>query len=303
MTATINLQQEVIEGEHQGPNLLVLGGVHGDEFESMAAIRRLLDHLDPADLRGRLTAIPVVNEAAYWRGRRCAGDGRDLARTCPGRAEGSITERAAHAVSREIRNADYLVDLHSGGIAMEFYPTAGYMLHPDKAVLEVQRRMARALNLPIVWGTSAGLDGRSLSVARDAGVPAIYAEWMGGGTCDPRGVEAYFEGCLNLMAELNMIDRTPPPSRIEYVVEDGRDNSGHIQLNYPAPCAGFFEPRLKLMERVQPGDVIGTVVDHLGRRREEVRSTQAGLILCLRVFNRVHQGDSLAAVLELDPSS
>ena len=39
-----------------------------------------------------------------------------------------------------------------------------------------------------------------------------------------------------------------------------------------------------------------------GHRREEVVSTQAGLILCLRVFNRVHQGDSLAAVLELDPS-
>ena len=125
---------------------------------------------------------------------------------------------------------------------------------------------------------------------------------MGGGTCDPRGVEAYLEGCLNLMAELNMIDRTPPPPRIEYEVEDGRDNSGHIQLNYPSPCAGFFEPRLKLMERVQPGDVIGTVVDHLGRRREEVLSTQAGLILCLRVFNRVQQGDSLAAVLGLDPS-
>ncbi len=302
MTATVTLRQKVIEGDREGPSLLVLGGVHGDEFESMAAIRRLLDHLDPAALRGRLTAIPVVNEAAYWRGRRSAGDGLDLARTCPGRADGSITERSARAVSREIRSADYLIDLHSGGIAMEFYPTAGYMLHPDEAVLEVQRRMARALNLPIVWGTSAGLDGRTLSVARDAMVPAIYAEWMGGGACDPRGVEAYFEGCLNVLSALDMIDRPLPPSRIEYAVEDERDNSGHIQLNYPAPCAGFFEPRVRLKEAVQPGDVIGAVVDHLGRRREEVVSTQAGLILCLRVFNRVHQGDSLAAVLELDPS-
>ena len=298
MTATVTLCKKVIEGARRGPNLLVLGGVHGDEFESMAAIRRLLDHLDPADLRGRLTAVPVVNEAAYWRGRRCAGDGLDLARTCPGRAGGTITERTAHAVSREILLSDYLVDLHSGGIAMEFYPTAGYMLHPDEAVLEVQRRMALALNLPVVWGTSAGLDGRSLSVARDAGVPAVYTEWMGGGTCDPRGVEAYFEGCLNVLAELDMIDRPLPPPRTEHAVEDNRDNSGHIQVNYPAPFAGFFEPRVRLMEAVNPGDVIGTVVDHPGGRREEVLSTQAGLILCLRVFNRVHQGDSLAAVLE-----
>ena len=107
---------------------------------------------------------------------------------------------------------------------------------------------------------------------------------------------------MNVLAELDMIDRTLPPLRTEYTVEDDRDNSGHIQVNYPAPFAGYFEPRVTLKAPVQPGDVIGTVVDHLGQRREEVVSTQAGLILCLRVFNRVHQSDSLAAVLELDSS-
>jgi len=162
--------------------------------------------------------------------------------------------------------------------------------------------MARALNMPMVWGTSARLNGRTLSVARDANVPAIYAEWMGGGTCDLRGVNAYFEGCLNVLAELDMIDRPLPPLHPEYTVEDNRDHSGHVQLNYPAPFAGYFEPQVPLKAPVQPGDVIGTMVDHLGQRREEVVSTQAGLILCLRVFNRVHRGDSLAAVLELDPS-
>ena len=35
-------------------------------------------------LRGRLTLIPLVNEAAYQLGRRTAEDGLDLARTCPG---------------------------------------------------------------------------------------------------------------------------------------------------------------------------------------------------------------------------
>ena len=107
---------------------------------------------------------------------------------------------------------------------------------------------------------------------------------------------------MNVLAELDMIDRTLPPLCTEYTVEDDRENSGHIQVNYPAPFAGYFEPQVTLKAPVQPGDVIGTVVDHLGQRREEVVSTQAGLILCLRVFNRVHQGDSLAAVLELDPS-
>ena len=52
--------------------------------------------------------------------------------------------------------------------------------------------------------------------------------------------------------------------------------------------------------RIKPGEVIGTVADHLGNECEDIISTQAGLVICLRVFNRVHEGESLAAILEID---
>ena len=185
MTEPIHLQSTTIKGRESGPNLLILGGIHGDEFESMWAIRRLKSAVIPDVLKGSVTLVPVVNEAAFWRGQRTAEDELDLARTCPGRPDGSVTERVAYAVSTLIREADYLIDLHSGGLIMQFYPTVGYTLHPDSDVLNVQRRMARAFNMPIIWGTTSRLDGRTLSVARDARVPAIYAEWMGGGACDP----------------------------------------------------------------------------------------------------------------------
>lgn len=299
MAEPVRLTSMIVEGRDH-PNLLILGGVHGDEFESMPAIRRLKGRLDPPLLRGCVTLVPVVNEAAFWRGQRTADDGLDLARTCPGSQEGSITQRTAHEVSQLILNADYLIDLHSGGIVMECAPLAGYMLHPDTATLEIQRRMARAFNLPVIWGTTPHLDGRTLSVARDAHIPAIYTEWMGGGCCDPDGVDRYVEGCLNVMAELGMIDRPAPELCLEHFVEDGRDNSGHMQLNYPSPFSGFFEPALRLMDRVQPGDLVGWVTDHSGSYQEEIRSTQCGVVLALRVYSRVHEGDSLAAVLETD---
>ena len=300
MSDPVQLHRKVVEGAAPGPGLLVLGGVHGDEFESMAACRRLIRKLDPAALAGSVTFIPAVNEGAYWRGQRTAEDELDLARTCPGRPDGSITERVAHAVSARIGAADFLIDLHSGGTVMQMGPLAGYCLHPDPAVLDTQRRMARALNLPIVWGTSPELNGRTLSIARDAGVPAIYAEWLGGGVCDPAGVEAYVEGCLNVMGELGMLQREQPPSRVQHVVEDDRDESGYVQRNYPAPFPGFFEAEVELGQPVQPGDRLGVVTDHLGERREAVCSTQAGIMLCLRVYPRVHEGDSLGSVLELE---
>jgi len=303
MGEDIQLQQKVIEGNQQGPTLLILGGVHGDEFESMAAIRRLLRFLNPAELRGRVQCIPVVNEAAYWRGQRTAEDGLDLARTCPGRPDGSITERIADAVSAAIRGADYLIDLHSGGIACHFYPTVGYGIHPDGEILDVQRRMARVFNMPVIWGTQARGDGRTLSIARDEGIPAIYAEWIGGGVCDPLGVEGYFAGCLNVMGELGMIEREQPASITEHVVEDNRDEAGHIQAGYQVPFCGFFTPSAKLMQAVKPGDQLGTLTDHLGDREEAILSTQEGFVLVQRVFARVREGDTIGAILEVPPDS
>ena len=300
MHEAVSLKTVTIEGAAEGPHILILGGVHGDEFESMGAIRRLRTSIDPAGLRGRVTLVPVVNEGAFLRGERTAEDGLDLARTCPGRPDGSITERVAHAVSTLIRESDYLIDLHSGGNIMHFYPTVGYTLHPDADILDVQRRMAEVFNLPIIWGTTSRLDGRTLSVARDARIPAIYAEYMGGGICDPAGVDAYADGCLNVMADLGMIDRPQPASRTEHVVEDDRDQSGHIQVNYQSPMNGYFEPHVTLMQSVVPGDILGTVTDPLGDRVEEIASVQSGIVLCLRVFNRVLKEDSLGAVLEIN---
>jgi len=294
----VELKQKTISGAHDGPHLLILGGVHGDEFEPMAAIRRLIQEIDSDQLQGRVTLVPVVNEAAFFLGRRTAEDGLDLARTCPGRADGSITERTAHAVSELIQNVDYMIDLHTGGNAMWVAPLVGYALHPTTAVLNDQRRMAKAFNLPLVWGTSARLDGRTLSVARDHNVPAIYAEWMGAGICEAPGVDVYVEGCLNVMAELGMIERPALTSAIERIIEDDRDSSGHLQLNYPSPMTGFFEAAVALHQAVSSGDILGIVTDPLGEQTATISAVHKGTVLCLRAFPRVHEGDCLAVVLE-----
>ena len=62
MTETIELQRIEIVGTTGGAHLLITGGVHGDEFESMSAIRRLADAVSAEELTGSLTLVPVVNE-------------------------------------------------------------------------------------------------------------------------------------------------------------------------------------------------------------------------------------------------
>ena len=57
----MNLQTRRIDGNSPGPRLLILGGVHGDEFEPMVAARELLQRVRPEQLHGSLT----VSVSAY----------------------------------------------------------------------------------------------------------------------------------------------------------------------------------------------------------------------------------------------
>ena len=299
----IVLKKREFRGDTNGPHLLITGGVHGDEFEPFIAIRRLIaffdDHTQLADsLKARVTLIPIVNEAAFLRGHRMADDNLDLARVCPGRSDGSITERTAHALSREIHSADYYIDLHTGGTEFSVLPLAGYGLHPDPNILDTQRQMAKAFNLPTVWGTCGKLDGRSLSVARDAGVPAIYCEYLGAASCSADGVEAYFDGCLNVLSELGLLDRPQPESQVERIIEDPRPSSGHMQICNPAPMDGFFEPAVCLGDAIQKGDSIGDVVSPLGDDRRTIRSEQTGTVFVLRTFPRVLKNQMVAVIAE-----
>jgi predicted deacylase len=278
--------------------LLITAGVHGDEYEPMQAVRRLIGKFQSHDLRGKVTLVPVVNQAAFRRRTRTAEDGQDLARVCPGRADGTPTERVAAALSEFIRAADYYIDLHTGGRLYDLLPLVGYNLHPDEAILQQQRAMAHAFNLPIVWGTQARLAGRSLSVARDANVPALYAEFGGGGG-DPAAVEAYVAGCLQVAGQIGLIEHALPSSLVTYEVEDDRDEAGHLQVQFPAPCDGFFEPLVELGQVVERGQPFGRIVDELGEALAMLTCHEAGLVLFLRVVPSVLEGDGLGGLLPI----
>lgn len=281
------------------PRALISAGVHGDEYEPMLAVRRLAQTLANTSLKGSVQLVPLVNPGAFARRARTDIDEKDLARNCPGDRAGSATERTAHEISELVRDADFFIDLHTGGIALLVSPLSGYVMHADPQVLEKQRAMARAFNLPLIWGSSPALQGRTLSVARDAGVPAIYAEWGGGVPVDPQGVQDYVDGCLNVLGACGLLERAQPESKVEHLVEESHETSGEFLLTHRAPFDGFFDAAVTLSQHVRNGDLIGTVFEPNGERDIEIRAEQTGMVICLRAVPAVKADDSLAMVLEL----
>ena len=297
------MDRHLIESPQPGPGLLISAGVHGDEYEPVVTVHQLLQIVPELLLRGTVTLVPMVNPDAFWRGDRVADDGLDLARVCPGDPHGSVTMQAAAELSNLIQEADYYIDLHTGGTAMMVAPLAGYPLNPAEGVLDKQRQMAVAFNLPIIWGTDHRLKGRSMSIACEANVPAIYCEYEGGARCNPEGVRDYLDGCLTLMGWREMIEREQPESRVEHLVEDTRENSGHMQVCNPAPCDGLFLPAVELGEMIEAGMPLGKVTDLSGQQQETVLSQQTGILLVLRTRPNVRQGDALAVIMETPDES
>jgi len=289
-----------LQGEHPGPSLLITAGVHGDEWEPMLAVRALFDKLQPDSMRGRLMMIPIVNQPAYAAGARAASDGLDLARICPGRADGSVTERIAHELSTLIRQCDYYLDLHTGGVNLEIWPMVGYLLHEDAEILKQQRELARGANLPVVWGSDANLQGRTLSVARDAGVPAIYVEYLGSGVFLSAAVTELIRVCENVMRTVGMLDGAAPPNRTRWFCEDPTPGSGHLQVGqHPAPEAGLFVAAVAAGERIKQGATLGNLEGDDGHSYI-IQAEISGHVMAMRVFPRVSLGDSLAAIVALE---
>lgn len=284
-------------GVKSGPHLLIIAGIHGDEYEPVLAVKHLIKMMKEKEINGRVTLVPVANSPAFQMACRTGPDGLDLARTCPGKEKGSITEKIAFEISHLIRQCDYFIDLHGGGNAFNIAPLAGYMLVPSVEVLSKQRMMAKAFGLPIVWGTSSDLNGRTLSVARDANIPAIYVEYGGGGSNDPRIIDAYVKGCLQVMISLKIREGKFDNSCMPHIVEDGREESGHLQRMLPAPADGIFEAKMKINSKVRKDDIVGEITDMSFKQLAVVRADEDGILFMLRAIPYVKKGDALGGIL------
>ncbi len=283
-----------VRGAHDGPVLVVLAAVHGDEYEGIEAIPLAFGDVNPTNVHGTLVMVPVCNLPEYEAAQRSSPiDGMNLARVFPGKADGTVTERIAHVLTeRLIRRADFLLDLHSGGVTADIPTLVGY-LHDDGDLGHRSRAAAEAFGAPVLWGHPLPIPpGRSISAAMELGVPWLYTEAAGGGLARAGDVACFRRGILNLMRHLGMLAGAPEvPDTALHLVGDG-----NLDIVTLAPCGGYFRAHVKLLECVQRGDRLGTIFDLFGQPLAEVRAEMDGVVIMVRRIHRVHAGDGLLQV-------
>ena len=281
-------------GAKDGPTLVVVAGVHGDEYEGVEAIPQVFSQVNAAKLQGDLLMVPICNMPAYEAILRCSPiDGLNLARVFPGDPDGSITHRIAAVVKEEIiKQADFFIDLHSGGITYNIPTLVGYT-HDDGELGQSSLAAARVFGAPILWGHPLPLpEGRTISTSVDMGIPCLYTEAPGGGIARPEDVTCFANGVINVMKWMDMLPGDPGPASIQHHFV----GKGNLDQVVSAPVAGYFRPRVELLEEVVVGQLVGVIQDFFGQIVHEVFADTSGHIIMLRRLHRVRVGDGLVHI-------
>ena len=97
-----SLAVRVLNGARPGPAVFVSAAIHGDEIIGTAVIQRLAKKLDPVVLAGTVMLVPVANIFGFITHSRYLPDRRDLNRSFPGSAGGSLAGQLANIFYREV---------------------------------------------------------------------------------------------------------------------------------------------------------------------------------------------------------
>lgn len=288
----------LIHGREDGPVLLIDGCTHGDELETALAVQRVVASITPADVKGTLIAVPVVNMPALDGMQRTTPshliDTPDVNRVFPGIEHGSLTHHMAHLYATEvISRAQYMITMHSAGLMHMGYGTDGMVIFEydgeGDEVGRKSREMAKAFGCSILSKNShPGLRTTSSQTARGKGIPAICPE-IGGTDRLPDTLEAnvkhHVDGCLNVMRYLGMLSGKPT-SRGQWIEFAG---DAHIRIKRD----GFVlvEPGIQLGCMLKKGQKVVSVRDVFGREVDTIHAPWDGVLTLIRTYSFAHAGD------------
>jgi predicted deacylase len=284
----------VAHGLAPGPVLCIAGGIHGDELNGVEIARSLGQSADPADLRGTLISMPIVNLYGLRRGSRYLADRRDLNRFFPGRPRGSLASRIAHVVfDRVVRKCTALVDLHSGSFHRTNLPQVRADLN-DPATLD----LAMAFGTGIVVH-NPGLPGTLRRAAADAGIPAITYEAGESMRFQRQEIERGMQGLTRLIAHIGLVESPAEGAAsapaAQPVPPEASEAEDPAQLYWSSrwvrvDASGILLASVALGDLVEEGDLLGTVTDPLSNRRNQIFAPGGGRVIGMAVDQMVVPG-------------
>ncbi len=288
----IAIKAHVFRSLKPGPVILLLGGVHGDEINGIEILRRgLASAIFEQLLAGSVIVIPLLNVYGFINLSRDMPDGRDVNRSFPGLASGSLASRVAHALSKEILPlVDFGIDFHTGGGGIYNYPQLRYS--PDD---EKSKEIAAAFGAPLMIASKAPV--KSLrKTAQKLQIPILTFEGGENQRYDGFSLQVGCEGIQRLLLHFGMLPNSN--SALAHAVKS-REIYKSSWLR--AHQAGLFRWFKSSGNQVRKGEPLGVICDPHGSAKDKrIFSPKDGYLIGHVNSAVVNQGDALFHIGELE---
>src|SRR5216110_702419 len=289
----------IVRGKDPGPTLALIAGTHGDEVAPVIALQRVRRELDPARLAGTVLLVHVANLPSFLRRTIYYSpiDGKNLNRVYPGKADGTVSERIAYAITNQIiERADYLVDLHAGDGNESLRPYSYWSpLGLNARADSIAREMALAWGSDhIVVDTARPRDVRASvytqNTAQLRGKPAITTETGYLGIAADDMVQRNVDGVFRLLRYFRML-----PGTVELVRQPLYFERTEV---IRSPGTGVWHARVERGQSVQKGALIGVLTDFFGNPQSEIRAPFGGIVLYVVATPAMSQGEPMGMIGE-----
>ena len=266
--------------KREGPTLLLMGGVHGDEVNGVAVVRDIILKNYNKPRKGTIICMPVFNVFGYLNMARQFPDGRDLNRVFPGSPKGSLASQFASAFTREIAPlVDYILDFHTGGADRENFPNIRCVLQEPETV-----ELAKVFGAPFI--VNAAYIPKSIRYTMyKMGKKILLFEGGKSLSLDKSVIETGVEGALNVMKYLGL--------------QKGSIRTRHKTVTISkskwirAPHSGMFQSHIKNGTWVNRKTILGRITDPYGEFEKFIAAPLEGHIFGINTAPIVHKGDAL----------
>lgn len=285
--STVAAPLVVLHGRQDGPTVWISSTIHGDEINGIEIIRELLTHLTVREIAGTLIAAPIVNVHGFIAGDRYLPDGRDLNRSFPGSARGSMASRIAAIFIKEVvSRCDCGIDLHTGSGDRVNWPQIRAGLD-DEPTLE----LAKVFGAPIVINAKIR-DGSIRQAASENGAIALLYEGGEANRFDQTSIDIGVAGIRRSLAHIGMTPPVDLPAEEPLIAQTSRwtrsSRSGILHLD------------VELGDRVHQGDYVAALHDPFGKRLSRIKARSSGVVVGRTHAALVNQGEAIVHIAELD---
>ncbi|TKB06889.1 succinylglutamate desuccinylase/aspartoacylase family protein [Desulforhopalus sp. IMCC35007] len=283
---TVQIQLHIKRAIEDGPVVFVTAALHGDEINGCGAVRQIILDNDLQLLRGALILVPVLNLPAFDRHSRYLPDRRDLNRSFPGTADGSLASRMAYTIFNEIvMRCDYGIDLHTASVRRTNYPT----IRGDLKNQEV-RSIAEVFGTELIMN-GEGPKGSLRREATKAGCPTIIMEGGEIWKVEPGIVETTVRGIKNILCKLKMLDTVSEAPPYQIIIE----KSKWIRAEH----GGFLHFHIQPGDLVEKGQTLTTNTTLLGAEQGRLYAPFNGVVMGMTSLPSISPGEPICHLGEL----